>query len=282
MPNDDVINAVNGATSTLMTLYQNDRNQANFERQMQYQTDAMRSQMMYQDSQYARALHDNSIDVLAGKYARAGFDPREALNASPNNAPMSAPGGMSAPRSPSVDFSNLNAMFQRQHDARLDDVQRLLAGSKYLTDASLREKYQREGVKMLHDMVNDDKRMDLDTFESALKWYDITESLHLKRDELQQKSNQWNAEFEQRKHEFDVTSKETHRHNVETEKNPFQHFLENIDRGIDYAEKKLKELSDKFGFGVEDASSSSERASDKYVYKKFGKWKVGFRTSLGH
>lgn len=222
---------VNQAVSAWQTYADNKRNQRNFEAQMQFQEDSMRSQMMYQTAMYNRAHHDNSITALMEQYRMAGLDPREALNAQPNHQAPSAPSGMSAPRAPQADSSMLNAMFQRQHESRLDDVQRALSASRLLSDESQRNHLQTSAYKMLQDALNDSKRVNIEDASLAVKWYDVISALE------QQK-----AELEERKRQHDESLKETHRHNVAVETDdPYKHMLDNITYTIDYMLDKMPE-----------------------------------------
>lgn len=209
----------------------NKRNQKNFEDEMQFQEDSMRSQMMYQDASYARAMHDNSISALMDQYRTAGLDPRSAINANPNNAPQSAPSGMSAPRAPQADSSMLNAMFQRQHESRLDDVQRALSASRLLTDETQRNHLQTSAYKMLQDALNDSKRVNIEDASLAVKWYDVISGLEQRK-----------AELEEKEREFNANLKETHRHNVAVETDdPYKHMIDNISYTIDYMMSKMPE-----------------------------------------
>lgn len=222
---------INQAVGAWQMYADNKRNQANFEKQMQFQEDSMRSQMMYQTAMYERANTDNSIASLMSQYRDAGLDPREALNAQPNNTAPSAPGGMSAPRAPQADSSMLSAMFQRQHESRLDDVQRALSASRLLSDESQRNHLQTSAYKMLQDTLHDSQRINIEDASLAVKWYDVIAGLE------QQK-----AELEERKRQHDESLKETHRHNVAVETDdPYKHMLDNITYTIDYMLDKMPE-----------------------------------------
>ena len=221
----------NQAVAAWQMYADNKRNQGNFEKQLQFQEDSMRSQMMYQTAAYSRAHHDNSISALMEQYRMAGLDPREALNAQPSNTAPSAPSGMSAPRAPQADSSMLSAMFQRQHESRLDDVQRALSASRLLTDESQRNHLQTSAYKMLQDALNDSKRINIEDASLAVKWYDVISGLE------QQK-----AELEEKKRQHDENLKETHRHNVAVETDdPYKHMIDNISYTIDYMMSKMPE-----------------------------------------
>lgn len=236
---------VNQAVGAWQMYADNKRNQANFEKQMQFQEDAMRSQMMYQTAMYDRAYSDNSIASLMSQYREAGLDPREALNAQPNNTAPSAPGGMSAPRAPQADSSMLSAMFQRQHESRLDDVQRALSASRLLSDESQRNHLQTSAYKMLQDALHDSQRIDIEDASLAVKWYDVISGLE------QQK-----AELEERKRQHDESLKETHRHNVAVETDdPYKHMIDNITYTIDY-------MLDKMPDDVKKAKRVIQRTAD--------------------
>lgn len=232
----------------------NKRNQENFERQMQFQEDSLRSQIMYQDTQYARASHDNDIATLMDSYRRAGLDPREALNRQPNATPMSAPSGMSAPRAPQADSSMLSAMFQQQHESRLDDVQRALSASRLMSDEQERHNLQTSAYKMLMDVLHDSQRIKIDDASLALKWYDIYNSLTQQKAELAEKARQHNESLA-----------ETKRHNKAVEEDdPYKHAIQNIDWTLQYMLEKggsiFQNAGKVFDNVVEDASSTVSRA----------------------
>lgn len=222
---------VNQAVGAWQMVADNRRNQANFEKQMQFEEDSLRSQMMYQTAAYARANSDNSISSLMASYRAAGLDPREALNAQPNNTAPSAPSGLSAPRAPQADSSMLSAMFQRQHESRLDDVERALSASRLLSDESQRNHLQTSAYKMLQDALHDSQRVKIEDASLAVKWFDVIAGLQ------QQK-----ADLEERKRQHDENLKETHRHNVAVETDdPYKHMIDNITYTIDYMLDKLPE-----------------------------------------
>lgn len=260
-----VMQTANQAVSAWQTYADNKRNQRNFEEQMQFQEDSMRSQMMYQTAMYSRASHDNSISALMDQYRSAGLDPREALNAQPNHQAPSAPSGMSAPRAPQADSSMLNAMFQRQHESRLDDVQRALSASRLLTDETQRNHLQTSAYKMLQDALNDSKRVDIEDASLAVKWYDVVAGLE------QQK-----AELEEKKRQHDENLKETNRHNVAVETDdPYKHMIDNISYTIEYMlgkmpedVRKAKEVIRRTADDVKEGAKGVVDRAKSYIPKK--------------
>ena len=215
---------------------------------MQFQKDAQRDQMMYQNYQTSRAEKANSLSSLLEQAKNNGLSLQDALGfGRSSQSPMSAPSGMSAPRAIAHDSSMLAQMFQRKHEARMDDLQRALGASKILTDDSLREKYQKDIMKMMHDMLMDKENVRIQDFNAQMKARQIAYDYQKHVEQLADRHAEW----------IDAHA-EIKRHNKAVEEDdPWSHTLGNIIETYDF-------LRNTFNLDLPDPAQAIEKAKEQW------------------
>lgn len=246
---EDLSTRVDDLSAQLWNIYATTQNQKNFEDQMQFQKDAQRDQMLYQNYQTSRAEQANSLSSLLEQAKNNGLSLQDALGLGRGNqTPMSAPSGQSAPRAVAYDTSMLAQMFQRRHEARMDDLQRALGASKMLTDDALRERYQKDIMKMMHDMLMDKENVRIQDFNAQMKARQIAYDYQQHVEQLADRHAEWvDAHSEQKRHNKAVEQDD-----------PWSHTLGNIIETYDF-------LKSTFNLDLPSPAEAIERAKDQWT-----------------